>query len=492
MPATGPIKRMVQELTKLNSSLKKPILPLSITSADINGGTENYRLLMEDFTKLKVEIKGKLVPAYRRIIVSTNVAETGLTLESLRYCVDTALQFTVEFNHRYGVNIWLSKPTTSSMSLQRKGRVGRKHAGVFFPLFTESTFNKMIVDNTPSIMVEDMTSHLLALLVSEPDVALDSLSVFQMLTPPSDDSLNYSLERLYTLGAINAQCKVTPLGKTMNAFRKMNIESCKMILSGLVYGASIKELVCLACLLNARKSDLIVDKRFSGVTPYDTGLLLDELYEVVSAFKERKCDTTNYNRLRAKLLVGCEMIELLLIYQRFSYKASSLSIVQLSDWCVSKVLNYSGFCKLTEAIDEVYWLMIDQLRINPVSQDNQSIDLYQTLKRSSNTNTVELVDSVIKLKKCIYEGYKNNLLIWSDQANALQTLAGLSVTVSSKIVSQLSYQKVGVPFEQDRPKMLIYKELITRQDRGGRFAHEASLVSIMDGFVHIDSEFAKL
>ncbi len=492
MPSTAPITKMVLALSKLNDSLKKPILPLGITSADINGGTDNYRLLMEDFNKLKVEINGKMVPAYRRIIVSTNVAETGLTLESLRYCIDTALQFSVEFNHRHGSSLMMTKPTTSSMSLQRKGRVGRKHAGIFFPLFTEPVFNKMIVDNTPSVMVEDMTSHLLALLVSEPDVPLNKLSVYQMFTPPSDDSLNYSLERLFTLGAIDADGKITELGKMMNSFRKMNIESCKMILSGLVYGASIKELVCLACLMGVRKNELLLDKRDTGVTPYDTALLLDELYEVNPTFKDSKCDTANYNRLRAKLLIGCEMIELLLIYQRFSYKAASTSIVELGEWCLSKGLNFGKLCKLTESIDEIYWLMIEQLRINPVTQDNQSGDLYQILKRSTDMNSTELVDAVIKLKQCIYEGYKNNLLIWNDKSNAFETQTGLKVTVGSKLVSQLSYQKIGIPFEQDRPRMLLYKDLLTRQDRRGQFAHEALLVSIMDGFVHVDVDFAKL
>ena len=488
MPSVAMIKKMVIALSKLNASLKKKILPISITSADINGSTDNYRLIMEDYTKLKVEVEGKLVPAYRRIIVSTNVAETGLTLESLRYCIDTALQFTNEFNPRHGLNIMMTKPTTSSMSLQRKGRVGRKHPGVFYPLFTEDTFNKMIVDNTPSIQVEDFTSHLLALLSNESSVNLDHLPVYKMLTPPSDDSINYSLERLYILGAIDSNGNTTKLGKMMNSFRKINIESCKMILSGLVYGASIKELVCLACLLTIRKSDIILDKKVSGVAPLETGILFDELYEIGSTFDKSKCDTLNFNRLKAKLLVGCEMLEMLLIYQRFSSKAHSLELDKLSEWCFSKGLHFANLCKLTESIDEVYWQMLEQLKINPVYMATERSELYQTLKRSSDMNNTELVDSVIKLKQCIYEGYKNNILLWNEESNSYQTTSGLKVIVKSKITSRLSYQKLGAPFDQDRPNILIYKELLTRQDISGAYAHEASMISNMDGFVNIDLE----
>ena len=490
MPSTAPIKRMVSSLDKLNISLKKKILPISITSADINGGTDNYRLIMEDYTTLKVEINGKQVPAYRRVIVSTNVAETGLTLESLRYCIDTALQFTNEFNPRYGLNIMTTKPTTSSMSLQRKGRVGRKHAGVFYPLFTEATFGKMIVDNTPSIAVEEITSHLLALIANESISNTDKLPVYKMLSPPSDDSIKYSLERLYSLGAIDATGNITTLGKMMNTFRKMKIESCKMILSGFVYGASIKELVCLACLLNIRKTDIVLDKRDTGITPFETGILFDELYEIGSTFDRSKCDTLNFNRMKAKLLVGCEMLEMLLIYQRFSAKASTLSISALEEWCRSKSLNYYKLCNITESIDEVYWQMLVQLKINPLHMSTQQSELYQTLKRSSDINNVELIEAVIKLKQCIYEGYKNNLLLWNEEANSFQTTSGLNVLVQSKIASRLSYQKIGASFDQDRPKMLIYKELLTRQDpKSGKFVNEASVVSTMDGFVQVDLNF---
>jgi len=489
MPATAPIKKMIKALSKLNSSLEKKILPIGITSADINGDTINYKLVMEDSSNLKVEFEGKMVPAYRRIIVSTNVAETGLTLESLRYCVDTALQFTNEFNPRHGMTILITKPTTSSMSLQRKGRVGRKHPGVFFPLFTENTFNKMIVDNTPNVMVQDITSHLLAMIVREPMPSLNNLSIYQMITPPSTDSVKYALNRLFTLGAIDGTGTATKLGKIINMFRKLDIEPCKMILSGLIYGASIKELCCLACLLSVKKTDLILNQRDSGVPPYDTASLLNEVYEVPALFDEHKCDTANYNRLKAKLLIGCEMLELLLIYQRFTAKMATLPISEMAQWCEEKGLNYYQLSKMTEKIDEVHWHMLEQMKINPVQGSSQYDELYQSLKRSTEVNNDDLVNSVIKLKKCIYEGYKCNLLKWNESANSYQTNSGINVMVDSKLVSPLSYQKVGAPFKQNRPELLIYKALLMRQDRSGHFNYEASAISIMDGFAHIDLDF---
>jgi HrpA-like RNA helicase len=51
-------------------------------------------------------------------------------------------------------------PVTKSEMLQRKGRVVRKQPGIFYTLFTESTFNSMLLDTTPEIYTSDITEYL--------------------------------------------------------------------------------------------------------------------------------------------------------------------------------------------------------------------------------------------------------------------------------------------------------------------------------------------
>lgn len=494
MPSTAPIKRMIAALEVLNKELPQKILPISITAADVNSGSANYGLLMEDPEKLFVNIRGKRVKAFRRVIVSTNVAETGLTLEMLRYCIDTGLQFSSEFNHRHGTSVLMTKPTTSSMSLQRKGRVGRKFAGTFYPLFTEEIFSKMVIMNTPSVSVEDITSHLLAIVATESRTIFKNLAIYQMMTPPSDDSVNYSFQKLFTLGAVDAHGTITPLGVTMNKFRKIGVESAKMILSGIVFGAPIYELVAIVCLMAVKRTDIILAKPDDGITPFTTTKILDDLYEPVPTYDRSKCDTMSFNALKAKLLVGCEMLELLLIYERFAAKSSKLSINDLMKWCESKGLNFHGLCGVTESIDEIYWLMIEQMRINAAKKDSMYVadTLYNALRRSTNADDTEFVDAIFRLKRCIYEGYRNNLLVWDDSKNSYISPTGLEVIVPSKLVNRLSFQKLGAPFEQHHPREIIYKDLLTRQDRSGNFVHEASLISVMDGYVHTDMEFSIL
>lgn len=486
MPSISPITQMLTALHELNKDLPRKILPLSLTSGDISSGTNDYKMIMDDIKNLSVKVNNKSYPVYRRVIVATNVAETGITLERLRYCIDTGMQFSVEYNARHGNRIMITKSATSSMALQRRGRVGRKLPGTFYPLYTESTFNSMVVDNVPNILVSDITNSLLAIIANNKINDIDDMPIYDLITSPSDDCINESLEKLFTLGAIDQSCNITKIGKYLNSFRKIGVEASRMIISGIINKASIKEMCQLSCLVELKKSDLFLkNKNYTVSDIIDEIIYPDE--ESYKQFDESKCDMDSYNKLKAKLLIGCEFIEMLLIYQKFLHRANTLTISDLSDWCLKKGLNFRVLINVTESIDEVYWTMVERLKINPIKSDHD--DIYQILRRAGPINDRELVESVSLIKKCIHTGFRHNRLVWD--GNNYKSNTGITVMVSSKLVSPIVSLKNGAPFKQTKPKILIYKDLLTRADRVGMFAHEASIVSIMDGFVDIDVEFGK-
>lgn len=477
MPSVSYISRMVKSLEKLNETLVKKILPLAITAFDINQGSENYRMLMAPTTELKLP-NGDI--PYRRVIVSTNVAETGLTLEGLRYCIDTALVFTNEYNPRHDAYMFVVKPTTSSMSLQRKGRVGRKFPGVFYPLFTEQVFNHMVVDNTPNILVENITAHILAMISRSSTGSVNDLTINGLLTPPSDESVSQALECLFTLGAIDKYGVITKTGEMLNVFRKLPIQSCKMILAAIVHGVSLKEMVTLACLLEIKKSDIV--ETGPKARPLTTANLFSDMYH-----NQTECDYANYSRFKAKLLISCEFLELLLIYQRFTFQFSrNQNINQMKAWCKEKGLIFNTLMKLSESVEEILWEIMHQLKINPTRFDS---DLYQVLKKTNDSTKPDLVALVSAYKSCIYEGYKMNLLTWDDKRSGYYNRHGIKVNVDSKLVSQLSFQQIGAPFKQNRPKVLVYKNLFLKRGQFDTYEWFVDTISVMDGFVTIDPEF---
>ena len=489
MPNTSYIKKMVKTLESLNKEIEIKFLIVPITSMDINHSSEDYRRLISPINSVKVYIDGVSYKPYRRVIVSTNVAETGLTLDTLKYCIDTGLVFVSEFNHKYNSTMLMVKPTTSSMSLQRKGRVGRKFPGVFFPLFTEDTFNKMIVDNTPNILVEDITNQLLAL------ASVDNMDAFNiMVTKPSLDSVEYSKEKLFVLGAIDEHQKITKIGKIMNRFRKLDIELRKMIISSIAYGKNVYDTLVLASVLTLKKSDILLS---DIKKPYSIDKIFLDMYSLEDS---QKYDIPNFIRFVTKLLVGCEFIELLLIYYVFieKVKQSNNNIHFVRSWCNETGLNYNSLLSVSDIIVELCWTIIEQLRINPLTCDSKE-NIYIQLKQFMDSwkltpglvekcNT-DFIDSVINIKKNIYEGYKMNILYLDEELGKYKNNTNKIVEIESKLINPLSFQKQGYRLKQDRPKYILVKDILIKKNSNNIFNFNAFLVSILDGFIDIDPNF---
>ncbi|KAF1790052.1 hypothetical protein GQ600_23169 [Phytophthora cactorum] len=184
------------------------------------------------------------------------------------------------------------------------------------------------------------------------------------------------------------------------------------------------------------------------------------------------------------------MLELLLVYECFSEQATRLTTKALLEWCETKGLDYWALCRVTELVDEVYWQMLEQLQINPVSKTSAYEDLYQTMKRSTlDTDRTELVEAAIRLKRCIYEGYKCNTLVWNETTNTFNSLDGLAISYHQSI----AVPSTGSIIHAKRPRVLICKEVFSQLDRRtGKLIHEARVVSIMDGYVHPDLLFMRL
>ncbi len=480
MPNTSYISKMTKTLETLNESESSKFLIIPITSLDINHSSEEYRRLISPIDNIKLTFSGKQYKPCRRIIISTNVAETGLTLESLKYCIDTALVFTSEFNPKYGATMLYTKPTTTSMSLQRKGRVGRKHAGVFYPLFTESTFESMIVDNTPNILVEDMSPHMLALAAGD---NLDSIT--QMITPPSYDTIAYAKEKLFVLGAINQDQKITPVGVIMNRFRKMDLELRKTIITAVARKRHVYDTMVLACVMMVKKTDMFL---LDCKAPISLDKILLDSMQTGSP-NDATVDLPNFNRLRSKLLVACEFIEMLLIYKTFVSKISEFQgdIIKIKKWCLSNGLNYTSLAFISDTIIETSWLIVETLKINPLVCDDTE-DVLTLLHMAGDRS--EFVNAVINIKRNLYEGYKLNILTFNQEANQYFMSNGTPVSVNSKLTSNLSSQREGAKFRQTHPNVLLYKNMLIRKDDAQKnYNFEASIISVMDGYVDIDDQF---
>ncbi len=154
-----------------------------------------------------------LAPATRRkIILSTNVAETSLTIDGVSGVIDSGRARVLRFDPAVG----LSRLNLESISLasadQRAGRAGRQGPGICFRLWTESMNRGRPEFDTPEILRGDLSGAVLQLAsLGERDTA-----EFPWLTPPSPEAIESAKRTLRSLGALSAEA-VTPRGQAMLA-----------------------------------------------------------------------------------------------------------------------------------------------------------------------------------------------------------------------------------------------------------------------------------
>ncbi|WAJ69832.1 ATP-dependent helicase HrpB [Catenovulum adriaticum] len=94
--------------------------------------------LDEQQQALKVDVNGK-----RKIVLSTNIAETSLTIENIRIVIDSGLHKTAQFDHKTDFNQLITERISKASSIQRAGRAGRLDSGVCFRLWTEDEQNRL-------------------------------------------------------------------------------------------------------------------------------------------------------------------------------------------------------------------------------------------------------------------------------------------------------------------------------------------------------------
>lgn len=88
-------------------------------------------------------------PRTRKIVLSTNIAETSVTVSGVRFVVDCGKAKIKQFRTRLGLDSLLVKPISKSAAIQRKGRAGREAPGQCFRLYTEKDYLSLDETTTP-------------------------------------------------------------------------------------------------------------------------------------------------------------------------------------------------------------------------------------------------------------------------------------------------------------------------------------------------------
>ncbi|KAM8884775.1 putative ATP-dependent RNA helicase DHX57 isoform 1-T2 [Synchiropus picturatus] len=171
-----------------------------------------------------------------KIIISTNIAETSVTIDDVVYVIDSGKMKEKRYDASKSMesleDMWVSRAN----ALQRKGRAGRVASGVCFHLFTSHAFKHQLVEQQlPEIQRVPLEQ--LCLRIKVLDVFSEQLleSVFcRLIEPPATGSLEAAKRRLQDLGALTSEEKLTPLGYHL-ACLPVDVRIGKLMLFGAIF-----------------------------------------------------------------------------------------------------------------------------------------------------------------------------------------------------------------------------------------------------------------
>lgn len=182
----------------------------------------------------------------RKVIFSTNIAETSLTLEGIVYVVDSGFSKQRFYNPISDIENLVVAPISKASARQRAGRAGRVRPGKCFRLYTEDYFsNEMSVVGIPEIQ----RSNLVSCVIQLKALGIDNILGFDWPASPSPESMIRALEILYSLGVLDDDAKLTSPTGFQVAEIPLDPLISKMILASCEFGCS-EEIITIAAVLS--------------------------------------------------------------------------------------------------------------------------------------------------------------------------------------------------------------------------------------------------
>lgn len=147
----------------------------------------------------------------RRIVLSTNVAETSLTVPGIRYVIDSGLARVKRYSYRNKVEQLLVEPVSQAAANQRAGRCGRVANGICVRLYGEEDYASRPKFTDPEIL----RSSLAGVILRMKSLGLGNVDQFPFLEPPSGRAIADGYALLSELGATDDAGDLTPVGRSL-------------------------------------------------------------------------------------------------------------------------------------------------------------------------------------------------------------------------------------------------------------------------------------
>ena len=361
------VKKAVDFVKELHVTEPKGDILVFLTSP---GEVEQACYVLEEYTraqrsaivlalhgKLQPEDQQKVFKTYpkRKIVFSTNVAETSVTIPGIKYIVDSGLAKELSFDSKKNMNSLEVRMISKSSADQRKGRAGRTSEGKCYRLYSEDTYNDMPQRTLPEILRTTLSGTVLKL----HELGVKDVHKFDFIEAPDHAALDMAIKVLNFLGAVDGGC-LTNIGK------KMSLLPIDPRLSKIVLDSFTEKLISEA-VASVSISSLASTIFFRGST--------DEMKEQNDVQKSTFCQPEG------------DQITYLVTYNEWLSQKQSHRIA----WCQAKSVNAKSMKIVRETIKELQLI------------------LKQHLHYSCHTESLDIERASEKLPYLYFKAFANNI-----------------------------------------------------------------------------------
>ena len=275
------------------------------------------------YSQLPQDLQAKIFEPspFRKVIVATNIAETSLTVDGVKYVVDSGFCKIKVYNPKIGMDTLHITPISRANAGQRAGRAGRTGPGICWRLYTEHTF---FYELLPATIPEIQRTNLANVVLLLKSLGVKNLLEFDFMDPPPQATILASMHQLWMLEALDDRGELTVMGKKMGQF-PLDPSLSKMILMGEQFNC-VMEMIVIVSMLT-----------------------------VPSIFFRPKDRLEESDAAREKFFVPeSDHLTLLNVFQQYMHNGAS------PNWCMRHFIHYKSMRKVEEIREQILDIMKTQ------------------------------------------------------------------------------------------------------------------------------------
>ena len=299
----------------------------------------------------------------RHVVLTTNVAETSLTVPRIRYVIDSGLARVKRYSARSQIERLHIEPIAQAAAEQRKGRCGRVGPGVCVRLYAEDDFTQRPRYSDPELKRSALAGVILRMLALD----LGEVEHFPFLDAPEPRAWSEGWRRLAEIGAVDDQHRLTGIGRRIAAL-PIDVGLARMLIEGAALGVA-EPLRVLAAFLSVQ------DPR---ERPVDARAAADAAH---AAFADRHSD----------------FIGVLRLWDAYQQAHAELTQSKLRDWCTRHFLSFLRMREWRELHRQLR--VLDDGRDSGLGTgDSESRDLGQGTANSGMQQRAAIADAALTHK----------------------------------------------------------------------------------------------